>query len=529
MGNRVAIPRRPFRNPSYTIDIVATPTSEQADDSGDPADRPRLTLASSEPRMAFPNDGSALHERTVKSICVGGEYVFVGSWDRTASMWELATGEFVRSFRGHKQDIIGICVYEQWLFTCGDCVRMWDTRTGDQLAAFGSKDEEVTATFYTAICDFSAPGLIVCGFCRGPLQIFDFRAIADKYPQRRERAAVAGERMRPQCGMRPVHIFEGHTAGVMGMDLGNVGDDRLLVSASIDKTARVWSIRRGVCTRTLVGHEAPLRDCKLHLGRVYTASLDKTAREWDAITGACTRIFRTPEGPVRALALVGSVLFTAEATQQRSLDQPASYAVREFDLESGEQVAAHDALHDGGIFCLHKHVAPNGTATLFTGSQDRFAKQWALREPGDEPAATVRPPQPASAEPAAEEEKTSDEHEGEVRRERSSSSSSYASASALSRMPSEAQKLPTVDNAALSSAAHGEVAPEEAVKLVEAARARIEELEETTRCFVCIERPKNAAYMPCGHQSCRRCAERFRTSNCPLCRQPVTGVLALYG
>mmetsp|Transcript_39393 Transcript_39393/g.91239 ORF Transcript_39393/g.91239 Transcript_39393/m.91239 type:complete len:232 (+) Transcript_39393:35-730(+) len=174
--------------------------------------RRMVSLDMQAPVQKFPADGEALHNRTIKSVRVANGHVFLGSWDHTASMWELDSGEFIRSFRGHNQDIIGMCTHGEWLFTAGDCVRMWDTRTGQQMAAFGSKDEYSTATFYAAICDPVAVGLVVCAFCRGPLHVHDFSA-----------ASVNFLAQRGQHGARPVLVLEGHSAGVMGLAAGIAG------------------------------------------------------------------------------------------------------------------------------------------------------------------------------------------------------------------------------------------------------------------------------------------------------------------
>mmetsp|Transcript_38324 Transcript_38324/g.94913 ORF Transcript_38324/g.94913 Transcript_38324/m.94913 type:complete len:251 (+) Transcript_38324:35-787(+) len=153
--------------------------------------RRMVSLDMQAPVQKFPADGEALHNRTIKSVRVANGHVFLGSWDHTASMWELDSGEFIRSFRGHNQDIIGMCTHGEWLFTAGDCVRMWDTRTGQQMAAFGSKDEYSTATFYAAICDPVAVGLVVCAFCRGPLHVHDFSAASVNFLAQRGQVSTS--------------------------------------------------------------------------------------------------------------------------------------------------------------------------------------------------------------------------------------------------------------------------------------------------------------------------------------------------
>ena len=64
-----------------------------------------------------------------------------------------------------------------------------------------------------------------------------------------------------------------------------------VVSASGDKTLRVWSAATGKCLWVLKGHSSRvLSVCTLLDGRVVSASDDMTLRLWDAGTGACLRV-----------------------------------------------------------------------------------------------------------------------------------------------------------------------------------------------------------------------------------------------
>ena len=51
------------------------------------------------------------------------------------------------------------------------------------------------------------------------------------------------------------------------------------------------------------------------------------------------------------------------------------------------------------------------------------------------------------------------------------------------------------------------------------------------QCLVCMEKPANAAFVPCGHsQCCHDCANNVMRQHraCPMCRQPIQMVLKLY-
>ena len=64
-------------------------------------------------------------------------------------------------------------------------------------------------------------------------------------------------------------------------------DATRVVTASVDKTARVWDAASGKLIVSLEGHECPVYSAAFSTDatRVVTASDDKTARVWDAASG----------------------------------------------------------------------------------------------------------------------------------------------------------------------------------------------------------------------------------------------------
>ncbi len=79
--------------------------------------------------------------------------------------------------------------------------------------------------------------------------------------------------------------LEGHSIGVMSVTFSH--DSKLLTSASYDKTVRIWDVDIGFLQQTLEGHSDEVmsvafsHDSKL----LASASYDKTVRIWDVGTG----------------------------------------------------------------------------------------------------------------------------------------------------------------------------------------------------------------------------------------------------
>lgn len=49
-------------------------------------------------------------------------------------------------------------------------------------------------------------------------------------------------------------------------------------------------------------------------------------------------------------------------------------------------------------------------------------------------------------------------------------------------------------------------------------------------CDICVTRPRNTAFYPCGHMACAACAAqvRARAGNCHLCRRPIRDTMRIY-
>ena len=58
---------------------------------------------------------------------------------------------------------------------------------------------------------------------------------------------------------------------------------------------------------------------------------------------------------------------------------------------------------------------------------------------------------------------------------------------------------------------------------------RIAKLEEERKCKICLERPADHIFIPCGHRCCAACLPKVRqAAKCHICRQGVNNAVRFY-
>ena len=158
----------------------------------------------------------------------------------------------------------------------------------------------------------------------------------------------------------PVVVLRGHTAEVRSVCA--LADGRV-VSASWDKTLRVWNTATGACESVLAGQIGYVYGvCALDDGRVVSASHDKTLRVWSVATGACERELRGNLNAARCVcSLAGRIVSASEDTTLRVWDAASGVCER----------VLHG--HTGNVYSVC--ALPSGHGAV-SASQDHTLRVW---------------------------------------------------------------------------------------------------------------------------------------------------------
>jgi platelet-activating factor acetylhydrolase IB subunit alpha len=122
----------------------------------------------------------------------------------------------------------------------------------------------------------------------------------------------------PSDDYKNIRTLPGHDHSVSAIRFipsgaaGAPSSGNLLVSASRDKTLRIWDVTTGYCVKTIRGHADWVRDVAPSFdGRwLVSAGTDQTARLWDASTGEAKCTFIGHEHYIECVAIAPPVCYS---------------------------------------------------------------------------------------------------------------------------------------------------------------------------------------------------------------------------
>lgn len=177
-------------------------------------------------------------------------------------------------------------------------------------------------------------------------------------------AEALGVFQEARAGDREVLRMIGHSGWVLSAVFSP--DGQRILTASFDKTARIWNAANGQQVLLLGGHTERVVSAAFSPdGRlVATASWDKTARIWDSETGEQLRMLM---GHTDRLTRV-----TFSADGRRIVTASFDRSARIWDAETGSQLLLLGGHSDGLIGAA---FSPDGRR-IVTASADRTARVW---------------------------------------------------------------------------------------------------------------------------------------------------------
>lgn len=412
---------------SESVDDVMAST---APDAMEPPVRPALLLPSPEPKINWqylykqkrrleenwdsgrfanfqlphPNHANEAHTECVYTIQYSGKYLVSGSRDKSVRVWDLDTQRLkLPPLVGHRASVL--CLQfderpEQDLIVSGgsDCnVIMWQFSTGRML-----KKLERAHTESVLNLRFDDTYLVTCSKDK-TIKVWNRLEMFPTDPTYPSSTMKSGARfpsyiinMQQQVESQQLHFnkplqpyslimtLEGHGAAVNAIQIL----DGQIVSASGDRSVKVWDVRTGACSRTFSGHTKGIACVQFDGRRIVSGSSDETVRIFDRATGAEVACLQGHTSLVRTVqAQFGDLPGNEEEleAEARAIDQKFFEAQRQ-GLVPGQMTRAQRRARNAGsrdpssIFAYGAKLPPGGGgskwARIVSGSYDETVIIW---------------------------------------------------------------------------------------------------------------------------------------------------------
>ena len=279
------------------------------------------------PHPRYPEEG---HEECIYTLQFSGRYLVSGSRDRTLRIWDLETQRLVRPpLRAHTGSVL--CLQfdadpEEDLIVSGSSdatIVLWKFSTGQVIQRLRKAHREsiLNVRFDKRVLVTCSKDKLIKIFNRRPMSPGEvgypgMAGIVRAVPTYLENY---GYNPSPQAGLPIIPPYsliatlEGHGAAVNAVQVH--GDE--VVSASGDRTVKLWNWPRQTCTRTLIGHSKGIACVQYDGRRIVSGSSDNAVKIFDSASGVEVAALQAHTNLVRTVqAGFGDLPNSAEEDQE---------------------------------------------------------------------------------------------------------------------------------------------------------------------------------------------------------------------
>jgi WD40 repeat protein/uncharacterized caspase-like protein len=281
------------------------------------------------------------HSNNVSTVAFSpdGKTLASGSWDNTIKLWEVATGQELRTLTGHSSYVTAVAFSPDGKMLASGSwdktIRFWNLVSGEELRILKGH-----SGFITAVA-FSPDGKTLAS------------ASWDKTVKLWD--VASGQEVR---------TLPGHVNYVNSVAFSS--DGQTLASGSSDKTIRLWSVTSGQEIRMLTGHANDVTTVAFSPnGKILASgSDDNTVKLWDAESGQELRSLTGHSEGIRGLAFSPDGTIIVSGSWDKT--------TKVWNVDSGQEIRS---LVGHSNYVTSVSFSPQGK-TLASGSWDRTIKLW---------------------------------------------------------------------------------------------------------------------------------------------------------
>ena len=261
-----------------------------------------------------PDGKTALSGSSMERIYSGNEVIYSGGEDGTIKLWDIATGQRLRTFEGHKNSVESVCISPdgKTALSCGmdltisdigdiriivsensvvkGTIKLWNMETGECIRTFEGRKYTVDS-----VC-FSPDGKTALSRCRD-IELSRF---------------YGGETTIKLWNMETgecIRTFEGRKYTVDSICFSPDGKTALSSCRDVElsrfdgeTTIKLWNIETGECIRIFEGHRGSVVSiCFSTDGKTALSKGMDGIKLWNIATGEHIRIFEGHRGFVKSV------------------------------------------------------------------------------------------------------------------------------------------------------------------------------------------------------------------------------------
>ncbi|KAG6999420.1 E3 ubiquitin ligase complex SCF subunit sconB [Physcia stellaris] len=295
------------------------------------------------------------HSNGVMCLQFDENILATGSYDTTIKIWDIHSGEELRTLRGHSSGVRALQFDDTKLISGSlDCtLKIWNWATGECIKTYAQPDGIIGLHFDSAI--------LAAGSRDGTVKVWEFQdkstfvlrghtdwvnavkvdcvsrtlfsasddgtdtlakssrsslcpriRIRTKRPRRSRRRVVDIKQQFPELHHRArSRLPTSDSFGPGFSDSTRRLPPRYILTGALDSTIRLWDTTTTKCLRTYFGHVEGIWALAADTLRFISGAEDRMTKVWDPRTGKCERTFAGHAGPVTCVGLSDSRFCTA--------------------------------------------------------------------------------------------------------------------------------------------------------------------------------------------------------------------------
>ncbi|KAK3845914.1 MAG: WD40-repeat-containing domain protein [Linnemannia gamsii] len=271
--------------------------------------------------------GECLRTLTGHALCVRALHfdeakLITGSMDRTLKIWNYHTGQCIRTLQGHTDGVVTLD-FDSRILASGSVdatIKIWNFATG-QCSTLKGHDDLVNKVqiyqkdFLFSTSDDTTVKLwdIAAGVCLRTFTGHVGRVQSLQTSGEALISIIANRRHDKFATLDPASqgsnavVSRGRATSPAYESSSSDSEARttrsIVVTGGLDNTLKIWDVETGACLNTLFGHEEGVWSLAFDKLRIVSGSLDKTIKVWDTESGECLYTLSGPEGPVTCVGL----------------------------------------------------------------------------------------------------------------------------------------------------------------------------------------------------------------------------------